>query len=173
VIIMQDEELLAELSALWAALDPVDPVLLEQARMAFGWRTIDADLAELSYDSLADREVLAGVRDGGQWGSGPRLLGFGTEQSGADDDALAVEIEVSSEHGRTTLIGQLMPPAPAVVRVQRFERAGSAHEGPAAVAADDLGRFRFESMPIGPVRLHIETGARIIHTSWVSYSSAS
>ncbi|MEN3361898.1 MAG: hypothetical protein V7637_5880 [Mycobacteriales bacterium] len=162
---VRDDELLAELRALFAELDPPDPVLVEQARMAFSWRTIDADLAELAYDSLADREVLAAVRDGGPPGTGPRLLGFGTELAG-EDDGLAVEVEVSAERGGPVLVGQLMPPTPATVTVHRF---AGAPQPAAVVPADDLGRFRIDPVPPGPVRLRIDTGERVIETAWVSY----
>jgi len=164
VIAVRDDELLAELRTLFTELDPPDPGLFEQARMAFSWRTIDADLAELAYDSLADREVLAGIRDGSEPGTGPRLLGFGTEF--AEDDGLAVEVEISAERGRPVLVGQLMPPTPATVIVHRF---GSTPQSGAIVAADDLGRFRIDPVPPGPVRLRIETGDRVIETAWVSY----
>jgi hypothetical protein len=166
VTAVRDDDLLAELRSLFAEIDPPDPVLLDQARLAFGWRTIDADLAELAYDSLADHEVMAAVRDGSLVGSGPRLLGFGTELAG-EDDGLAVEVEVSVERGRPTLVGQLMPPTPATVSVQRF---GDALEAAVVLPADDLGRFRIDPVPSGPVRLRIDTGVRIIETSWVSYA---
>jgi hypothetical protein len=165
VTTVRDDDLLADLRALFAEIDPPDPVLLDQARLAFSWRTIDADLAELAYDSLADLEVMAAVRDGSLVGSGPRLLGFGTELAG-EEDGLAIEVEVSVERGRQTLVGQLMPPTPATVSVQRF---GASAEATAVVAADDLGQFRIDPVPSGPVRLRIDIGTRIIETSWVTY----
>jgi hypothetical protein len=166
VITVRDDQMLAELRNMFAELDPPAPALLEQARMAFAWRTIDADLAELAYDSLADREVLAAVRNASEPGSGgPRLLGFGTESPG-EDDGLTVEVEVTVERGRPVLVGQLMPPTPATVTVHRFGPAG---EPVAVVPADDLGRFRLDPVPTGPVRLRIDTGDHLIETSWVSY----
>jgi hypothetical protein len=164
---LTDEKLLARLRALFAQLDPIDPVLLEHARGAFEWRTLDAELAELSYDSLADRDVMAAVRDGGAPGSGPRLLGFDTDVSGESDSALSVEVEVTSERGNACLVGQLMPPAPATVGVLSSVRGQHA----ATVATDELGRFRVEPVPSGPVRLRVQVGSRTVDTSWVSYSS--
>jgi hypothetical protein len=166
VIAVRDDELLAQLRTLFSEIDPPDPLLLEQARLAFTWRTIDADLAELAYDSVADLEVLAGVRDGGAAGSGPRLLGFGTDRAG-EDDGVTVEVEVNAERARSTLVGQLMPPMPATVSVY----CSGTCTGPVAVLpADDLGRFRIDPVPTGPVRLRIDTGDRVIETSWVSYA---
>jgi hypothetical protein len=167
VIAVRDDELLAELRALFTEIDPPDPALFDQAKMAFGWRTIDADLAELAYDSLADLEVMAAVRDGAMVGSGPRLLGFGTEPGGADDD-LVVEVEISVERGRPILVGQLMPPTAATVSVQCFNTDPQAAP---VVPADDLGRFRVDPVPAGPVRLRIDLGDRVIETSWVSYAA--
>jgi hypothetical protein len=164
---LSDEEFLARLRALFAQIDPVDPVLMEQARLAFGWRTLDAELAELSYDSLADREVMAAVRDGGAAADGPRLLGFDTDVAGDTGSALTVEVEFSSERGNACIVGQLMPPTPATVCVLSSVRPHPA----ATVAADELGRFRVEPVPSGPVRLRVQVHGRIVDTSWVSYAS--
>jgi hypothetical protein len=165
---MRDEELLAELRAVFSEVDPIDPLLLEQAKLAFSWRTIDADLADLSYDSAADPEILAAVRSGGVLDTGPRLLGFGLEPT-AGDEGMTVEIEVSAERGGPVLIGQVMPPMSGTVSVQRVDRPG---ETVAVLPADDLGRFRVEHVPVGPVRLLIQVGGRAIATSWVSYLAA-
>jgi len=168
VIGVNDDELLAELREVFAEVDPIDPTLLEQARLAYTWRTIDADLAELAYDSVADREVMAAVRDDGLSGSGPRLLGFGTDLTGEDADALSVEVEVTTERGRTEVVGQILPPGPATVRLLRAAGRGAAE---AAVTADDLGCFRIAPVPVGPVRLRIELGDRKVETSWVTYTN--
>src|SRR5205823_4361864 len=119
---LNDERLLERLRMLFTRIDPVSPILLEHARMAFGWRTLEAEIAELSYDSLADREMIAAVRDGGPAGSGPRLLGFDTDVTGDADSALTVEVEVTVERGHACLVGQLMPPVPAMVQVLSSSR---------------------------------------------------
>jgi len=160
-----DAELLARLRALFAEVDPVSPLLLEQARLAFGWRTLDAELAELSYDSLADRQMMAAVRDAGLPGTGPRLLGFDTDVTGEAESALTVEVEVTVDGGVPCLVGQLMPAAPATVSLLSSARPGAAVE----VSADELGRFRLEPVPTGPVRLRVQVGDRTVDTSWVSY----
>jgi hypothetical protein len=164
---LNDEELLGRLRLLLAQADPIDPVLLEHARLAFGWRMVDAELAELSYDSLADREVMAAVRDGGLPGTGPRLLGFDTDVTGDADSALTVEVEVTVDRGQACLVGQLMPPTPATV----WLLSSSQRHPVASVAADELGRFRLEPVPYGPVRLRVRVGDRTVETSWVSYAS--
>jgi len=168
VIGVDDDELLAELRMLFAEADPVDPMIFQQARLAYGWRTIDADLAELAYDSLADRDVMAALRDGGLTASGPRLLGFGTDLTGEDDDAVSVEVEVVSDGAGAVLLGQIVPPGPATVQVARLGPAGRSGQ---TVRADPLGRFRIAPAPTGPARLRIETGDRVVETSWVSYAA--
>ena len=164
---LNDEELFARLRTVLAEVDPIDPVLVEHARLAFGWRTLDAELAELSYDSLADREVMAAVRDGGLAGGGPRLLGFDTDVTGEAESALTVEVEVVVERGRPCLVGQLMPPAPATVRVLSSLR----HLPTVTATADELGRFRVQPVPGGPVRLRVQVGERTVDTSWISYAT--
>ena len=157
---MSDDDLLHELRALFDRVDPVDPRLLEQARSAYTWRTVDAELAELSFDSLVDREVVAGVRYDDAATLGPRMLGFGAVVEGED---VAIEVEISPGPDRPALVGQLLPPRPAAVEVQ----AGSGEV--TAVAADELGRFRVDPVPAGPLRLRVRHGDRIVQTTWVSY----
>ncbi len=112
---MNDDDLMDELRELLARVDPVDPRLLEQARFAYTWRTVDAELAELSFDSLVDRDVLAGVRDDGTATLGPRMLGFGAVVGGED---VAIEVEVGRGPGLPVLIGQLLPPRAGRVELQ-------------------------------------------------------
>ena len=157
---MSDDDLLHELRALFDRVDPVDPRLLEQARSAYTWRTVDAELAELSFDSLVDREMLAGVRDDATATLGPRMLGFGAVAGGED---VAIEVEISPGHDRPVLVGQLLPPRRAAVELQ----AGSGEV--TTVVSDELGRFRVEALPAGPLRLRVRHGDRIVETTWVSY----
>ena len=51
-----DDELEAELRRLAADREPVPAELVQAALDAFGWRDIDAELAELVYDSLVDAD---------------------------------------------------------------------------------------------------------------------
>jgi hypothetical protein len=155
-----DDDLMEQLRTLFDRVDPVDPDLLERARFAYTWRTVDAELAELSFDSLVDREVVAGVRDGGTATLGPRLLGFGAVVGGED---VAIEVEITPGPGRPVLVGQLLPPGPGTVEVQ----SGTGRV--TAVRADDLGRFQVEPVPGGPLRLRVCLGGRRVQTTWVSY----
>ena len=143
----------AELRAIFAHLDPVPPLLDDAARAAFGWRTVDAEIAELLRDSAdATDDAALLVRSGG----GPRQLSFESPQ-------LGIEIEVTETGPRERrLAGQLLPPADATVTV---ERPG---QEPLSVQADDLGRFVLEGLRAGAVRLHVALRGAQIAIPWTS-----
>lgn len=154
------EDVLRELCSLFTRLDPPTPRLVEQARLAYTWRTVDAELAELSFDSLVDCDAMLAVRAGGDPAQEPRMLGFGAVVDGED---LAIEVEVTTGPGRPVLVGQLLPARATTVEVQ--DGNGLAGE----VAADELGRFLVEPVPSGPVRLRVRHGGHTVQTTWVSY----
>lgn len=142
------------LSALKAAVeqhDPVPPAVEQAARESFTWRTIDAELAELAYDSLLDDARLAGVRSA----DAPRTLTF-------EGPGFSVELEVTVAGDRRRLLGQLVPPAGADIEVR--------HSGePLLVDADHMGRFAAD-VETGLVslrcHLHGREGAPL-ETAWV------
>jgi hypothetical protein len=158
--VSSDEGLILELRSLLTRLDPVDPRLLDQARFAYCWRSVDSELAELSFDSLVDHDMALAVRAGGDPALEPRMLGFGAVVGGED---IAIDVEVTPGPGRPALVGQLLPPEAATVEVQ----AGTGEVD--SVQADELGRFLIEPVPGGPVRLCVRHGERLVHTTWVSY----
>jgi hypothetical protein len=146
----------ALLAGLRGALDRVDPVptdLVAAARAVLTWRTVDEELAELTYDSLLDG--LVGVR-AAPTATAPRQLSF--EAGGA-----AVEVELAD--GR--LVGQLIPPGPARVELHHATDV-------VATRADDLGRFSFDvgvfALPgvgsPGPIRLRVDGDAFRLVTTW-------
>lgn len=158
--VSSDEGLMLELRSLFTCLDPVDPRLLDQARFAYCWRSVDSELAELSFDSLVDHDMALAVRAGGDPALEPRMLGFGAVVGGED---IAIDVEVTAGAGRPALVGQLLPPEAATVEVQAS--TGEVD----SVQADELGRFLIEPLPGGPVRLCVRHGERLVHTTWVSY----
>lgn len=148
-LVPDEERLLAELRAA-GALDPVPADAVAAARSAFLWRTIDAELAELTYDSLFEEKELTGVRGAAE----ARSLTFATED-------LTVELEASTVGAGRRLLGQLVPPQPGEVEVRH---AG----GTVTVTADELGRFSAD-VPPGPVSLRCRgsrAGANVT-TDWV------
>jgi hypothetical protein len=146
-------ELEEELRQAAARLDPVPHELLLAAADAFGWRTIEAELAELVFDSQVDHDEVALVR-------GPperRLLSF-------QSAGLTIDLEVTSTNSSRGLVGQFAPPRWASVEI----RVGDTS---IAVEADDLGRFRAGPVPTGPMSLRCgmssgEPGPAVV-TDWV------
>src|SRR4051794_41920885 len=56
------EDLLAELRVAGLVVDPVPERVMFAAKASLSWRTIDAELAELTYDSALDDDRLSLVR---------------------------------------------------------------------------------------------------------------
>jgi hypothetical protein len=134
-------------------LDPVPAEAIAAARSSLAWRTMDAELAELAYDSLLDDPVLAGLRGAD---TSPRMVTF-------ESPALTVEVEAATTGTRRRLIGQLVPPQPARLEVRHAA-------GVATVDADELGRFAADDLPPGPVSLHVHgegAGAVAVTTDWI------
>ncbi len=124
-------------------------------RAIVAWRTIDAELAELAYDSVSDRSSTGLVRGP----EGIRSLIF-------EAPSLTVDLEVAVLGTRRRLIGQLSPPQPARVMIRH-------QDGVVAVEADESGWFRVEDLPVGPgsLRCHLggdEGGAQVV-TDWVTF----
>jgi hypothetical protein len=141
-----------ELAAVVRTADPVSPELLRIGRDSFTWRTIEAELAELAFDSIG--HALTGVR-----GSPPqRQLTF-------EAPSLTLEIEVSAEGEQRRLLGQLVPPQPARVLIRH-------QDGIVAVEADEAGRFQVDDLPAGPgsLRCHLGggSGGAPVVTDWVT-----
>jgi hypothetical protein len=143
-----------ELRQAAARFDPVPGELLRAADEAYTWRTIDAELAELAYDSLVDQDEISLVL-------GPperRLLSF---QAGR----LTIDLEITRTGSARGLVGQLVPPRPATVEI----RVGGTS---IAVDADELGRFRAGPVSAGPMSLRCSVGpaepGTAVVTDWVS-----
>lgn len=142
-----NDELLAELRTLPVALDPVPPAAVAAARSAIAWRTMDAELAELTADSSVETQ-LAGVRGV----ASPAMLTF-------EAPGLAVEIEVTEVGSVRRLLGQLVPAGPGAVEV----RHGG---GRVTVTADEVGRFAAPDLVSGPVSIRCQLGTRVVETDW-------
>ena len=136
----EDDALLAELGeVLRERTGPPPPEVVAGAKALFTWRTIDAELAVLTYDSLLDTEP-SGVRSAGL----PRVLTF--EAAG-----LTVELEVETEPRGRRLSGQLVPAAEAEVEVR-------AAEATVRAKADTFGRFA-TPLPDQPGRVEVRVRA--------------
>jgi hypothetical protein len=148
-----DDATEAELRAIFGHMDPVPQLLEDGARAAFTWRTVDAELAELMRDS-AELQEDAGMLVRGA--HGPRQLSF-------ESPRLGIELEVTETGPRERrLAGQLLPPAPATVTIERPGEDG------VTVQSDDLGRFVLEGLRAGAMRLHVALRGAQIAIPWTS-----
>ena len=150
---MNDEQLLEELAHAVAVADAAPAEVVAAAKASLTWRTIDAELASLTYDSLLDDDRLATVR--GAVTAGPRALTF-------ELGDVVVDVEVSDSGASRQLLGQVV--ADGVVAVV-LERAGD-RDG-LELPVDDLGRFRATGIGPGPVRLRCRLAGHEVVTDWV------
>ncbi|MFC4585140.1 hypothetical protein [Sphaerisporangium corydalis] len=128
-----------------ALLDPVPTELVQAAVDAYTLRTLDAELADLTFDSLAEPVLVRGGRQ-------PRLATFH-----APGVTIDVEITVMGAIGR--VLGQVIPAQPAEIEV-RGRR-------PADVSADAMGRFVCDEVPPGPFSLRCRFPAAVVTTEWI------
>ena len=146
-----DDELTGELRRLAARLDPVPPELLDAAAGAFTWRDIDAELAELVFDSLLDTDEASLVRGAPE----RRLVSF-------TGGGLTIDVEVTSVGPERTVMGQIVPPQRGVVDIRR-------RQGTVSIEADELGRFRSGPLPPGPLSLRLRpVGGAPVVTDWLA-----
>lgn len=139
-----DAQLLGDLRRAVAQIDPLPPRLVEVARAAYVWRTVDEELAHLQFDSLAGSEVL--VRSDSATGV---HLSFATPQA-------SIEVEVTEE----AIVGQVVPAG--AVEVSLLLSSGER----VATPCDELGQFTFGAKPSGPVRLVARFDRGDVVTEW-------
>ena len=144
-----DDELLALLGQALAAADPPPAHVLDGARAAHTWRTIDTELAELVFDSARE---LTGVRSENV----KRQVTF-------EAPGIEIEIMVVDEETRR-LVGQLIPPQESKIELV-------SDHGVNSMTTDHLGRFSFDQVAPGPVRLVVKgnDGRPLVQTEWVLF----
>jgi hypothetical protein len=143
-----DEGLLEALRELFDRSPPPSRVV-EAAKESFAWRTVDAELAELTNDSLVDRP--AGPTRGR---SDHRLLTFEARD-------LVIELEVAMSGRQRRLVGRLRPAQPARIEVSQ---AGAT----TTVEADAAGSFSVPGLESRPARLCCRLAGRgLVCTEWV------
>jgi hypothetical protein len=148
------EELLDDLRRLAREVDPVPNEVTSFAKAALGWRRIDSELAELLSDSALDPAWASLARSGV---ARARSVTFRAED-------LEIDLSIEEDGPGLVLLGQLAPPGPADVEVQRDDSSV-----PASETADELGRFRIALTEGGRIRLRVlrEAPASPIETSWI------
>lgn len=125
------------------------PGFVDAGKAAYAWRTIDAELAALTYDSAWDAEELTLTRAESAM---LRTLTFAS-------DALTIELELT-EH---EVLGQISPPQAGTVRL------AADTEDLGTTPVDDLGFFIVRPAPRHPFRLVCEVAAGVtVATGWIS-----
>jgi hypothetical protein len=143
---VSDDELLELVARALRTADPVPDPVIEGARAAWTWRTIDEELAELVFDSAVET---TGVRSE----DSARQLTFRSP-------GVEIEVMIVDEASRR-LVGELIPPSVVTIRLL-------AADGEREVTTDRLGRFSFDAVAPGPVRLVVTDaeGTLVVTTEW-------
>ena len=143
----EDQELISRLRETLSESDPVPSDVTEFAKAAFAWRSIDAELAEMAYDSSTE-EVPSGVRSTAT----ARMLSF---------EAGRWTIDLEYNEATQRLIGQVDPGQRLVIELHF---AG----GAIGIYSDERGRFDFDDVLPGPISLVIRTSGdiEVIKTEW-------
>ena len=143
-----DEQLLGALREAMQARQAVPSWFITMGKNAYAWHNVDAELAQLTYDSHADTEQLAYVRSET---ASIRALTFTSAH-------LSLELEV----GEDSLLGQVVPAQAGTLEMY-------AAAGPTSSSVDESGYFSVEPIPARPFRLRFHTadGADVV-TGWIS-----
>jgi hypothetical protein len=144
-----DDRLLKDLQSLLGRVERPPRQVIEAAKESYTWRTVDAELAALTSDSLLDPAV--GVRGTQE----PRLLTF-------EAGDLMIEVEVSVAGAERRLLGQLVPPQAAQIDLRQGATTRTAQ-------ADVTGRFAVRDLLARPFSLRCTfTDREPVHTEWVN-----
>ena len=143
-----DEQFLAALGEALRAREAVPEWFVETGKNAYAWHNIDAELAQLTYDSSRDQDVVAAVRSET---ASIRALTFTSTR-------LSIELEVAE----SSLLGQIIP-----VRAGTLEVHTTA--GVTSSPVDEIGCFAVDPTPTTPfrVRCRTEDGADVL-TGWIT-----
>jgi hypothetical protein len=147
-----DEELLTALREAMRAREAVPAEFIEMGRNAYAWHNIDAELAQLTYDSDRDADLMASLRSET---ASIRALTFTSAH-------LSIEVEVTDE----SLVGQVVPVVPereGTIEVQA--KAGAT----TTTSVDEIGCFAVSPKPASPFRLRYRAadGTDVV-TGWIT-----
>lgn len=143
----EDQEIIQQLRNGLASAEPVPSDVTEFAKAAFTWRDIDAELADLEFDSI-EEDLPAGVRSSAT----ARMVSFQAGQWMLD-----LEYDETSN----TIMGHISPATSFTVELHlpgaRF-----------SVESDEHGRFEAHDVSTGPVSLVLRmTDGQVIKTRWI------
>lgn len=150
----EDEQLLAALSEAMEARQAVPSWFTEIGKNAYAWHAIDAELAQLIYDSS----------------TGDSSTGQNRSSTGRSETAVIRAMKFASAHlsvalevTETCLLGQISPPQSGTVETQTG--AGSTTR----TSLDEAGCFAIDPIPASPFRLRCRAadGTGVL-TGWIS-----
>jgi hypothetical protein len=143
-----DEQLLAALGEALQAREAVPSWFVETGKSAYAWHNIDAELAQLTYDSSHDTTGAAVTRSEA---ASIRSLTFTSPH-------LSLELEVTGN----SLLGQVIPPRAGTIETHTTA-------GVTASAVDEIGCFAVDPIPASPFRLRYRTtdGTDVL-TGWIT-----
>ncbi len=139
-----DASMLTRISEAFDSLEPIPSRLTAAAQAAFSWRRVDAELAELLFDSATDE--LIGVRG---TTSDRRSFRFGH-----GDAVIRVHLTQS------TMIVMLEPPMSVSCRVTGTDTTDE-HR------TDEYGEFVIDA-PELPVRIEVDLPSGTVVTPWIT-----
>jgi hypothetical protein len=143
-----DELLFAALRRAIRARQAVPPEFVAAAKNAFAWHDIDAELAQLTYDSSRGPAIPATRAEA----ASIRALTFTSPR-------LTIELEVAED----SLLGQIVPAQPATIEMQNG--AGTR----TAIPSDEIGCFSVRPIPREPFRLRCQTAGNVdVLTGWIT-----
>jgi hypothetical protein len=144
----EDERLLAALGEALEARRAVPDWLVDMGKNAYAWHNIDAELAQLTYDSQADTQLELVTRSET---ASIRALTFTSPH-------LTLELEVTEG----SLLGQIIPPRAGTLETHT-------REGVTTSPVDEIGCFVLDPIPPSPFRLRCRTadGTDVL-TGWIT-----
>ena len=143
-----DEQLLAALSQVMKARAAVPAWFTEMGKNAYAWHNIDAELAQLTYDSRTDADAMAAARSET---ATIRALTFTSAH-------LSIELEVADG----SLLGQVVPPQAGTLETRT-------KAGMTTSPVDDAGFFALEPIPPRPFLLRFRTAdGGSVMTGWIT-----
>jgi hypothetical protein len=143
-----DEQFLAALGEALKARQAVPAWFVETGKSAYAWHNIDAELAQLTYDSSHDTIGAAVTR---AEAASIRSLTFTSPH-------VSLEVEATGN----SLLGQVIPPRAGTL--ETHTRAGVT-----TTPVDEIGCFAVDPIPASPFRLRYRTTDGIdVLTGWIT-----
>ena len=144
----EDDKLLAAICDALSASEAVPAWFVETGKNAYAWHNIDAELAQLTYDSDSDQPMATATRSET---ATIRALTFTSAN-------LSMELEVTED----SLLGQIIPPRAGMLEIHT-------KTGVITTTVDEIGCFAVDPKPDNSFRLRcrIPDGTDVL-TGWIN-----